>query len=466
MSSMALEETEKKAAKSYHLDRIERGLDEWLVKDQQAGVFSIDREVFTDAELFELEMKYIFEGNWVYAAHESQIPNNNDFYTLQIGRFPIILTRDAQGQFAGFINSCTHRGARLCREKTGNNKFFSCPFHGWTFSNTGELIDVTDETRGGYPDGFDRSEKGLQPVARLESYRGFIFVSLNAEVDSLREFLGGSTQFIDLLVDQSPDGELEVLRGATRYSYNGNWKLTAENGLDGYHVTTTHASYFMTTMRRASGDSSNTTKTIDFSTWDEIPGGSYSFGNGHTVLWSKYANHKDRPNYEILEAFREKYGDVKAQWMNERLRNLLLFPNVFVMDQTSTQLRIIQPVSVNETEVTTYCIAPKNESATARALRIRQYEDFFNASGMATPDDLTEFNNCQYGFAVGGGRRSDISRGAVRWVDGVDELGKEFGIDARKTATAVADEALYLALHEDWIDIMRDAVNREKEALV
>ena len=61
------------------------------------------------------------------------------------------------------------------------------------------------------------------------------------------------------------------------------------------------------------------------------------------------------------------------------------------MDQFCSQIRHFRPIAVDKTEVTIYCIAPKGESAEARAHRIRQYEDFFNASGMATPDDLEEF---------------------------------------------------------------------------
>ncbi len=58
-----------------------------------------------------------------------------------------------------------------------------------------------------------------------------------------------------------------------------------------------------------------------------------------------------------------------------------------------------------------------------------------------------------------------MSRGAIRWVNGVDELGEGLGVDARVTATAVADEALYMALHEDWLDIMKNAVACEREEL-
>lgn len=447
------------------LDHIRQGLETWLTKDDVEGRYAVDREVFTDPVLFELEMKHIFEGNWVYLAHESQIAKPHDFLTTHIGRQPVLLTRNRAGEVKCFINACSHRGARLCREKSGNRKNFSCPFHGWTYSSGGDLLDVTDESGGAYPPSFDRSELGLNPVARLSSYRGFIFASLNPDVQSLEDYLAGAKTFIDLMVDQSPDGGLEVLRGATRYTYRGNWKLQTENGLDGYHIGSVHANYFMTVARRVKGESTNDTKAFDFGTWNQLEGGSFSFDNGHAVLWNDYANYQDRPNFERVDDFRNRYGDLGAKWMNGRIRNLLLSPNVFLMDQTSTQIRIIRPIAVDETEVITYCIAPVGESAKARALRIRQYEDFFNASGMATPDDLTEFNNCQIGFGRGPGRVNDMSRGATRWIEGVSDAGAAINVDAVRSATMVADEGLYVAIHEDWVERMRAALAQEIQEL-
>lgn len=447
------------------LDRIRQRLDTCLVKDPEAGHFKLDRTVFTDPDLFDLEMKHIFERNWVFLAHEHQIAKPNDFLTAYIGRQPVLLTRSRSGEIGCFINACAHRGARVCRERSGNRKNFSCPFHGWTYSSAGDLLDVTEEEAGGYPPGFDRSELGLQKVARIESYRGFIFASLSADVLPLADYLAGAKTFIDLLVDQSPTGELELLRGSTRYTYQGNWKLQVENGLDGYHIGNVHASYFMTVSRRAVGASTNDTKVFDFGRWNKLEGGSFSFDHGHSVIWNDYANFQDRPNYETLDRLREAHGDERAKWMNGRMRNLLLAPNVFLMDQTSTQIRIIRPIAVNETEVTTYCIAPVGESAKARAVRIRQYEDFFNASGMATPDDLTEFNNCQIGFGAGDGRMNDMSRGATRWVDGVSRHGQAIGVDALMSGEAIADEGLYVAIHENWVKRMRTAVAQEMDEL-
>ena len=186
-----------------HLDRI----DELLVDNFETGEFKLHRSVFTDQALFDLEMKYIFEGNWVYLAHESQIPNNNDYYTTHIGRQPIIIARNRTGELNAMINACSHRGAQLCRYKRGNKATYTCPFHGWTFNNSGKLLKVKDPADAGYSDCFNKDgSHDLKKVARFENYKGFLFGSLNADVPPLEEFLGEATKIIDMIVGQSDEG--------------------------------------------------------------------------------------------------------------------------------------------------------------------------------------------------------------------------------------------------------------------
>ena len=129
---------------------IER-LDTALVEDSADGLFRCDRAIFTDPEFFELEMKHLFEGNWVYLAHESQIANKHDYFTTWMGRQPIFITRSKDNELNAFINACSHRGAMLCRYKRGNKSTFTCPFHGWTFGNSGKLLKVKDPDGAGYP---------------------------------------------------------------------------------------------------------------------------------------------------------------------------------------------------------------------------------------------------------------------------------------------------------------------------
>ena len=143
-------------------------LDDFLVEDHEKGDYRLHRRAFTDPALFELEMKHIFEGNWIYLAHESQIPNNNDYYTTHIGRQPVFIARNRQGELNAFINACTHRGAQLFRHKRGNKATYTCPFHGWTFNNSGKLLKVKDPEDAGYPDCFNKEgSHDLKKVARF-----------------------------------------------------------------------------------------------------------------------------------------------------------------------------------------------------------------------------------------------------------------------------------------------------------
>lgn len=122
-----------------------------IEEDPGNGVYRANRVMFTDEELFELEMKHIFEGNWVYLAHESQVAEPGDYFTTYIGRQPIVITRDKDGGLNCLINACAHRGAMPCRRKTDNRLTLTCPFHGWTFRNSGELLKVKDPDDAGYP---------------------------------------------------------------------------------------------------------------------------------------------------------------------------------------------------------------------------------------------------------------------------------------------------------------------------
>ena len=446
------------------LDRLKTDLLDGALTRRDGDLHLGARNIYTDPELFELEIKHLFEAGWVYAAHESQLPKANDFLTLNIGRQPILLTRDGEQKLHGFFNACLHRGARVCREKTGNRKVHMCRFHGWCYNQKGALVNVTGEPEGGYPSGFDRKDLGLVPVPKVESYRGFIFVSLSADVEDLRTHLNDAARFIDLLVDQSPTGELEVLQGETTYTYSGNWKLATENGLDGYHVPTVHANYLMTTRKRAEDAAADPTKTFDLSNWGKGEAGFFGFANGHGVLYGPYFNFEDRPSYAQYPQYAQQHGSEHADWMVKKFRNVLLMPNVLLMDQMSSQIRLVRPISVDLTEVVTWCIAPKGEEATARERRIRQYEDFFNASGMATPDDLAEFRNCQTGYAATAVPFSDLSRGQTRWVRGANEAAKRFKLAPLLSSSQTSDEGIYVAILEQWMKKMSQAVDNERAA--
>jgi benzoate/toluate 1,2-dioxygenase alpha subunit len=444
-------------------DHIEKGIQTYIHDQPERGEFTVDRSIFTDPDIFDLEMRYIFEGNWIYLAHESQLPHPHDFYTLTLGRQPIVLMRNKAGEVGGFLNVCPHRGATVCLAKRGNQKILTCPYHGWSFNTDGTLVGVKGHATGAYPESFDRLDHGLVPIPRLANYRGFLFGSLNPAVDDLVTHLGEARMFIDMMVDQAPQG-LEIVRGSTDYTYNGNWKLQTENGVDGYHFDIVHRTFIGVIQRRVA-TKTDAVRAVDVGRLEKpgIASGCYDLGNGHTLLWTDYPNPQDRPSYAHRSEIAAKFGETHTRWITDRIRNLLLYPNVFFMDQVSMQLRVIYPLAVDKTRIATYCIAPVGEDTAARAHRLRQYEDFFNASGVGTPDDLAAFEACQRGYRGRLARwQQGYARGLRRMLPGADAEAQTLGLHPRSSSPDFSDEVLFHGQYRQWLTLMLRGQQREK----
>src|SRR5690606_28217224 len=151
---------------------------------------------------------------------------------------------------------------------------------------------------------------------------------------------------------------------------------------------------------------------------------------------------EDRPNFAKKDEYTEQYGEAMAKWMIERSRNLCIYPNVYFMDQFGSQIRVLRPISVDKTEVTIYCIAPVGEESEARTSRIRQYADFSNASGMATPEDLEEFRACQAGHAGSAPEGKDMSCGSDHWIYGSDDPANAIGLQPNLSGVKTEDQGL------------------------
>jgi benzoate/toluate 1,2-dioxygenase alpha subunit len=320
---------------------------------------------------------------------------------------------------------------------------------------------VKDGKTGEYPAAFNtEGSHDLTRLARFENYRGFLFGSVNPDVVSLEEHLGGARAVIDQIVDAAPEG-LEVLRGSSSYIYEGNWKLQMENGADGYHVSSVHWNYSATMGRRDYEQEG--TRTVDANGWSKSVGGVYAFEHGHILLWTQLLNPEVRPIFAHREELVARLGAQRAGPIVEQTRNLGVYPNVYLMDQFSTQIRVVRPIAVDKTEVTIYCFGPRGEPAQDRTLRIRQYEDFFNVSGMGTPDDLEEFRACQTSYTGAGTLWNDLSRGALRWLDGPDDNARAIGLQPLLSGERTEDEGLFVRQHEYWARVLGEALARVPE---
>jgi benzoate/toluate 1,2-dioxygenase alpha subunit len=434
-----------------------------LVDDRPAdGVFRVNRTLFSDPELFDLEMKHVFESGWVFLGMASQAARTHDFFTTRIGRIPVIVARGKDDVLRCFVNSCPHKGARVATQPSGNARLFACPYHSWTFDSSGTCKNVKWHHAGAYGQGFTEENHDLAPIARFGEYRGFLFGSLNADTPSLDEHLGEVRHMLDLVVDQSDEG-LELVPGRVRFTFAANWKMQMENCSDQYHFTSTHPSLIKVLERRAAGENMAAVKSslagADF--WkggDEgIVGGSYIFENGHVVTWGRMEPNPSQALFASRAELVEKFGADRAAWMFN-MRNLTLFPNAQVAVNASTQLRVIRPIAHNLTEMETWCLVPKGESAAARALRIRQYEDFFNPTGMAIADDNAVYEECQTGMTGQAGPwLQGHARGLTATRSGGNDLSDRLGMEPVSSVAGpsqLADETLFQGYYHAWLDRM------------
>jgi len=387
-----------------------------LVFDDRArGLFRVNRRAFVDPGILELERRRVFDRCWLYAGHESEIPRPGDFRLRQVAGRPVILVRGEDGQARVLLNTCTHRGALVCKERLGNARTFQCSYHAWTYNNHGDLIGVPGEDA--YSDAFDRKERALVRV-RAEDYRGFIFVTFDPLAESLPSYLSGARDYLDLVCDQSEQG-MEIISGTQIYSMRANWKLLVENSIDGYHGLPTHKRYFMEFLPETGVDLSKM----------RIRGYAKSLSNGHAVIgnpelpvgrpiadwipiWGEARKAELETKYKALQ---DRFGSERAYEIAKVSRNLLIFPNLIINDIMSITVRSFYPIAPDYMEVSAWALAPTDESAEDRALRLDNFLTFLGPGGYATPDDVEMLEACQRGYAAAREVEwSDISRGMKR----------------------------------------------------
>ncbi|MDH3700724.1 MAG: Rieske 2Fe-2S domain-containing protein [Alphaproteobacteria bacterium] len=430
---------------------------DYVIDDPARGEFRVHRDVFSDQDLFEEELKNVFEGTWVFLCLESQIPQPHDFHCARIGRRSVIVSRDGDGAVHCFYNTCRHRGATLCHTERGNRSVHVCDYHGWAYDSGGRNVDIKDRDFGCYRDEFGEENHDLVPVARLDSYRGFIFASLNPDVLSLEEHLGDARTCLDLIVDQGPDG-MELVPGRTNYTYDANWKLQLDNGSDPYHLTSTHRSFMRIVHRRAEGKSANTqVESPDFQKRFAMPAGMFTFDRGHSMIWADHPVPENKPLSGTMERVRAHAGEVRAKWML-RTRNTTIFPNLQFNDSTSLVLRTITPLSVDRTEMQVYSFGPIGEPLDLRRRRVRQHEDFFNVSGLATPDDTLCYADCQDGYYnLSGDWLQGFQRGMAAVTHGPNDPARELGIAPATSVLgkySMQNEMAFHAAYREWVRLM------------
>jgi p-cumate 2,3-dioxygenase alpha subunit len=389
-----------------------------VLEDRNRHQFRVARRAFTEAAVLEAERRRIFDTCWLYVGHGSEIPETGDFVTRAVGGRELVFNRDRAGAVHAFLNSCPHRGATLVREPRGNAIAFQCFYHGWAFNVNGRFASRYAE--GNYGEGhYSGGCADLVATPRLEQYRDFWFINFDRNAGSLSDYLADSKEYIDLVADQG-DAGMEIIGADQRYFIDANWKLLAENSVDGFHGLPTHSTYFdylqnVGDLRMSGGD-------------NQFRGGVRDLGNGHAVI--EYPSPWGRPvarwtsawgedKREMIEAGRARlvaaFGKERGLRMAELSRNMIIFPNLVINDIMAITVRTFYPLAADRMAVSAWALGVKGEDARLRALRLFNFLEFLGPGGLATPDDVEALESCQRGYR---NQReaawNDISKGMPR----------------------------------------------------
>ena len=383
--------------------------------------------LYTDAGIFQEELRKIWFRTWVYVGHESEIPAPNDFVMKSIGPEQVIMTRDRAGKVHLLHNRCPHRGSRVCVTEKGSARSFTCPYHGWTFTNDGALR--------GYPfpsgyEGVDRSDLGMGKVARVASYRGFVFGSMAEEGPTLEEHLGAAKDAIDALCLTSPEGEVQITAGFLKHKVKSNWKFLVENETDGYHPSFVHASIFEVA-QSGIGDLYAAESTAV----------SRYFGGGHSendlrpefrkrdVPLSWFGTTANRLS-DYVAKMEAAYGNEKArEIMIDGTPHIMIYPNLFIAE---IQLFVIQPLSVNETVQHVTALQFKGAPDLNRRMR-QQTMGSVGPAGFLLADDAEMYERTQSGVQAKNPEWLYLGRGKHR--ERKDENGYLIGDATDETPT-------------------------------
>lgn len=341
--------------------------------------------VYSDPEVYELELATVFREAWLFVAHLSEIPEAGSFVVRDMGEESVIVARGDDETVRVFLNSCRHRGMRLACEDFGTTSMWRCPYHGFTYGSKGEFLGTligAPYERIAYPGGLDRDALHLIE-AKVDTYQGLVFATWAHEPPDLATYLGDVRWYLDIAVGRA---EMEVVGVPHRWVVPTGWKLPSENfTADAYHTATAHS--FTARLGLVQG--------VDFGRdgYHVDPGGGHGLGIGvheesegsyfPAELASEYRDRLAPEQLKLLDRVKNMHGNV--------FPNLsFLIPNFLEIDGrrvSGMMLRAWQPIGPDKVQVWSWHLVEKNAPQWWKDLGRRMYTQTFGASGMFDQDD-------------------------------------------------------------------------------
>lgn len=397
----------------------------------------ISREIFVNEDIYQQERERVFGRAWLYIGHESQVKEPGDFILSRMGEESVIMTRDRAGAIQVMLNSCRHRGMRVCRYDEGHTEKFYCPYHGWAYNLDGVLSHVTEFDTEYQKQDFKWEEWGLIKVAKIAILQGTIWATWdpNADFDA---YLGNARQMIDLSFRAwDGEGEVEVIGTTQKWIIPSNWKIVAENFAgDMLHVVS-HRSVDIVGIgpnkaagRRDASSSGNSSYV------------QASYPEGHAGVIGLFDKDDPRPDYSAspatAEYFQRCYAKRKKALGNEAFISPAvgsIFPNMSFHGNQPRTILVGHPIGVDKTELWRQYFVDKDAPDEVKAFLRSYYIKYSGPAGLTEQDDMENWNYATnaskgymarkfpYNYAAGMGYETSVDElpGAVSAIKGSSE---------------------------------------------
>jgi phenylpropionate dioxygenase-like ring-hydroxylating dioxygenase large terminal subunit len=374
---------------------------------------SVHKRVYTDPDIFALEMERIYGQAWIYVGHESQVKLPGDYHTTRIGDQDVVMVRGTDGRVNVVYNRCPHKGAKLVPDGEGSTgKFFRCPYHAWTFKLDGSHLSAPLKS-GLEGTCFDpkHPDFSMRKLPRVDSYRGFVFASQAAKGPDLKNFLNGVASSIDNLCDRSPLGEVEVAGGVFKVLQHSNWKVFYENLHDTMHARVTHESSVVAARTQAEAIGSMPFELMimegngePYEFWENLELRAYENGHGYMEgIFDPAAAQRDPVSSAHFATLAQAYGEDRAREILGMSRHNTVIYGSGSPHTVFQQFRVIRPIGVDRTlvEIQLFKLKGAPDQVFDRAIT---YANVVNSpSSNVMPDDVEVYMRCQQGNLTDGG---------------------------------------------------------------
>ncbi|MGH1489841.1 MAG: aromatic ring-hydroxylating oxygenase subunit alpha [Acidimicrobiales bacterium] len=354
---------------------------------------SVSREIFVSEDIYRQELETLFTRAWLFVGHESQIPNNGDFITSRMGEESVIVSRDQEGEVRVMLNSCSHRGMKVCRYESGNTSFFTCPYHAWKYGSDGRLMGVP-QYKTLYEGSLNRDDWSMVGVAKLCCYKGTIWATWDPDAPDFLTYLGDAKLHLDQALDcrDGRPGGSEVI-GVHKWVFPANWKFAAENFLGDTYHNSSHASVDLIGIGPSAQAGTKGRRDNELETAQHVW---ISFEGGHGV--HSAVQPKDLPYREQfrddpeIEAYFRHCHEERQRRLGEDSRLLpfvgTMFPNTSYHGRQPRNLCVWHPHSATETEAWRFFMVDADAPASVKSFLRTYYMRYSGPAGMTEQDDM------------------------------------------------------------------------------